>query len=127
MSLLISLTGPKLLKQILWSLLCGVVNFEGPKFLWSDCMVSGSKHSPDVPVLQPLIAIYHFFKKNFHWFCGFPYMERLLYENFRSISIKLEKQVGAELCQAQAHVGLPPEAELILSFMEVPSIFSKLF
>ena len=37
------------------------------------------------------------------------------------------KQVGAELCQAQAHVGLPPEAELILSFMEVPSIFSKLF
>ena len=38
-----------------------------------------------------------------------------------------DKQVGAELCQAQAHVGLPPEAELILSFMEVPSIFSKLF
>jgi hypothetical protein len=37
------------------------------------------------------------------------------------------KQVGAELCQAQAHVGLPPEAELILSFMEVPSTFSKLF
>ena len=37
------------------------------------------------------------------------------------------KQVGAELCQAQAHVGLSPEAELILSFTEVPSIFSKLF
>ena len=40
---------------------------------------------------------------------------------------KIIKQVKAELCQAQAHVGLPPEAELILSFMEVPSIFSKLF
>ena len=39
----------------------------------------------------------------------------------------ITKQVKAELCQAQAHVGLPPEAELILYFMEVPSIFSKLF
>ena len=37
------------------------------------------------------------------------------------------KQAGAELCQAQAQVGLPGEAELILSSMEVPSIFSKLF
>ena len=41
--------------------------------------------------------------------------------------IKCNKQVGAELCQAQAHVCLPPEAELILSFMEVPSIFSKCY
>ena len=39
----------------------------------------------------------------------------------------IKKQAGAELCQAQAHVGLPAEAELMLSFMEVPSIFSKLF
>ena len=38
-----------------------------------------------------------------------------------------EKQAGAELCQAQAQVGLPAEAELMLSSMEVPSIFSKLF
>ena len=45
----------------------------------------------------------------------------------RLVMIKAKEQVGAELCQAQAHVGLPPEAELILSFMEVPSIFSKLF
>jgi hypothetical protein len=35
------------------------------------------------------------------------------------------KQAGAELCQAQAQVGLPTEAELKLSFM--PFIFSKLF
>ena len=33
------------------------------------------------------------------------------------------KQAGAELCQAQAQVGLPGEAELMLSSMEVPSTF----
>jgi hypothetical protein len=37
------------------------------------------------------------------------------------------KQAGAELFQAQAQVGLPAEAELMLSSMDVPSIFSKLF
>ena len=39
----------------------------------------------------------------------------------------IDKQAGAELCQAQAQVGLPAEAELMLFSMEVPSIFSKLF
>ena len=37
-----------------------------------------------------------------------------------------QEQAGAELCQAQAQVGLPAEAEIMLSSMEVPSIFSKL-
>ena len=39
----------------------------------------------------------------------------------------MKEQAGAELCQAQAQVGLPAELELILSSMEVPSIFSNLF
>ena len=37
------------------------------------------------------------------------------------------RQAGAKLCQAQAHVALPAESELMLFFMEVPSILLKLF
>ena len=37
-----------------------------------------------------------------------------------------KRQAGAELCQAQAQVGLPAEAALMLSSMDVPSIFSKI-
>ena len=40
---------------------------------------------------------------------------------------KLKEQAGAELCQAQSQSRLPAEADLMLSSMEVPSIFSKLF
>jgi hypothetical protein len=36
-------------------------------------------------------------------------------------------QAGAELCQAQAQFGLPDEAEIMVSSMDVPSIFSKVF
>ena len=50
---------------------------------------------------------------------------RLLY--YEQCDDNIIQQAGAELCQAQAHVGLPAETELMLFFMEVPSIFSKLF
>ena len=54
-------------------------------------------------------------------------LQWLEYNEWNTMHEKQCKQAGAELCQAQAHVGLPAEAELMLSFMEVPSIFSKLF
>ena len=41
--------------------------------------------------------------------------------------IKHKEQVGAEQCQAQAQVGLPAEAELMLSFMYVLPSFQNCF
>jgi hypothetical protein len=61
------------------------------------------------------------------------------FSTFGKVRVSANTDVGNQLvldifeiyseykCQAQAHVGLPAEAELMLSSMAVPSIFSKLF